>query len=77
MSTIPTPASVPEALDTVDDAISYFETADFRAMPAEGRLEYLHALCSRSPRAPAGRASGVLRSGSGQRGKVVLDVSEP
>jgi hypothetical protein len=42
MSTIATPASIPEALHMIDDAISYFETADFRAMPVETRLEHLN-----------------------------------
>jgi hypothetical protein len=44
MSTIPTPTSVPEALDLIDDALTYFETADFMAMSVEARLEYLEAL---------------------------------
>jgi hypothetical protein len=44
MSTIPTPTSVPEALDLIDDAMTYFETADFMAMSVEARLEYLEAL---------------------------------
>jgi hypothetical protein len=43
MSTIPTPTSVPEALDLID-ALTYFETADFMAMSVEARLEYLEAL---------------------------------
>jgi hypothetical protein len=41
MSTTPTPTSIPEALHMIDDGISYFETADFRTMPVETRLEYL------------------------------------
>ena len=44
MSTIPTPTSIPEALDLIDDALTYFETADFMAMSVEARLEYLEAL---------------------------------
>jgi hypothetical protein len=44
MSTIATPTSVPEALDLIDDALTYFETADFMAMSVEARLEYLEAL---------------------------------
>jgi hypothetical protein len=44
MSTIPDTASVTEALHMIDDAMSYFETADFRAMSVEARLEYLEAL---------------------------------
>lgn len=41
MSTIPTPSSIPEALRMVDDAISYFESAEFKALPVETRLETL------------------------------------
>ena len=41
MNTIPAPASIPEALDMIDNAISYFESADFMALPAETRLKYL------------------------------------
>jgi hypothetical protein len=44
MSTIPTPTSIPEALDLIDDAMTYFETADFMAMSAQARLEHLEAL---------------------------------
>ena len=44
MCTIPTPTSIPEALDLIDDALTYFETADFMAMSVEARLEYLEAL---------------------------------
>ena len=44
MSTIPAPASILEALDMIEDATSYFETAEFKAVPVKTRLEYLEAL---------------------------------
>ena len=44
MDAIPAPTSIPEALDRIDHALTYFETADFMAMSAEARLEYLEAL---------------------------------
>lgn len=44
MRTIPTPTSITEALDMLDDGLTYFETADFMAMSVEARLEYLEAL---------------------------------
>jgi hypothetical protein len=44
MGTISAPTSIPEALDLIDRALTYFETADFMAMSVEARLEYLAAL---------------------------------
>jgi hypothetical protein len=44
MSTIPAPTSIPEALDLIEGAMTYFETADFMAMSVEARLDYLEAL---------------------------------
>jgi hypothetical protein len=35
-----TPASIPEALDMIDKAISYSETPEFKALPVETRLGY-------------------------------------
>jgi hypothetical protein len=41
MSSIPTPASIPEALDMIDNAMSYFDSPDFMALPAETRIKCL------------------------------------
>ena len=43
MRTIPTPTSITEALDMLDDGLTYFETADFMAMSVEARFltEYI------------------------------------
>jgi len=44
MSTIPAPASVPEAVAIIERAISYSESAEFMALPVETRIEYLARL---------------------------------
>ena len=44
MTTIPTPTSIPEAVGMIDDAMSYFESAEFNALPLETRLECFEQL---------------------------------
>jgi len=66
MSTIPTPTSVPEALDLIDDALTYV------AVPQPGQRP-----AHRFPLEAYAEAYKMLQAGSGPRGKVILDVSAP
>jgi hypothetical protein len=46
MSTIPTPASISEALDLIENGIGYWETAEFKALPVETRIEYFNEIAT-------------------------------
>jgi hypothetical protein len=61
MSTIPTPTSMTEALHMIDDAISYFESADFSTMPVETRLDYLDQITAVTRVLKAGLLTEYIR----------------
>jgi hypothetical protein len=69
MSTVPTPASIPEVLDMIDRVMSYAETPEFKALLIKTRLQYFDQV------AAIARVLPVLRSGCRVRGQVMLEVS--
>jgi hypothetical protein len=46
MSTTPSPASISEALDMIENGIGYWETAEFKALPVETRIEYFDQIAA-------------------------------